>query len=51
METKRLLREIKILKELKHENVVSVKDILNPAPFKDFEEIYIITELMDSDLS
>jgi mitogen-activated protein kinase 1/3 len=51
METKRLLREIKLLKDLKHENIVSIKDILNPLPLKYFNEIYIVTELMDSDLN
>ena len=40
-----------MLKTLKHENIVSIKNILNPLPYKEFNDIYIVTELMESDLS
>jgi serine/threonine protein kinase len=49
-ETKRLLREIRLLKFFNHENIIKIKDLLNPVKIKSLEEIYIVTELMDSDL-
>lgn len=50
LETKRILREIKILKAIQHDNIISIKDILNPMPKEEINEIYIISELMDTDL-
>jgi mitogen-activated protein kinase 1/3 len=38
------------MKQLKHDNLVALKDILNPLPRKDFKDIYIVTDLMDADL-
>ena len=43
METKRLLREIRILKEIKHDNIIEIVDILNLVPKNYFESIYIVT--------
>ncbi len=50
METKRILREIMILKSLQHDNIIAIKDILNVCPREQFEEIYLVSESMDSDL-
>lgn len=50
METKRILREIKILRALEHDSIISIKNVLNPLPKKDLDEIYIVSELMDTDL-
>lgn len=47
---KRLLREIKIMKFFKHENVIEIKDILNPVSLNCFNDLYIVTDLMDADL-
>jgi mitogen-activated protein kinase 1/3 len=49
-ETKRLLREIRLLKFFNHDNIIKVKELLNPVKQKNLMEIYIVTELMDSDL-
>lgn len=49
-ETKRLLREIRLLKFCNHDNIIKIKDLLNPVKEKNLEELYIVTELMDSDL-
>ncbi|KAI2804809.1 hypothetical protein BLOT_003797, partial [Blomia tropicalis] len=48
--SKRVLREIKMLCFFKHENVLSALDILQPPVINYFQEIYVITELMQSDL-
>ncbi|XP_041349154.1 mitogen-activated protein kinase 7-like [Gigantopelta aegis] len=49
--TKRTYREIKILKHFKHDNIISIREILKPSePYKDFKEIYVVFDLMESDL-
>ncbi|KAL4435824.1 hypothetical protein ABPG74_015792 [Tetrahymena malaccensis] len=50
LETKRILREIKILKALEHDNIISIRDVLSPVPKEKLEDIYIISQLMDTDL-
>ena len=49
-DTKRTLREIRILRHFNHENVIRIKDILRPASLDKFEDVYIVSELMDTDL-
>ncbi|PVU96958.1 hypothetical protein BB559_002188 [Furculomyces boomerangus] len=46
----RTLREIKLLKLFEHENIISILDIIRPPSFRDFDEVYIIQELMETDL-
>ncbi|XP_015682776.1 serine/threonine-protein kinase NLK [Protobothrops mucrosquamatus] len=47
---KRVFRELKMLCFFKHDNVLSALDILQPPHIDYFEEIYVVTELMQSDL-
>ncbi|XP_013917362.1 PREDICTED: serine/threonine-protein kinase NLK2-like isoform X2 [Thamnophis sirtalis] len=47
---KRVFRELRMLCYFKHDNVLSALDILQPPQIDCFEEIYVITELMQSDL-
>jgi len=49
--TKRTLRELRILRHLQHENLVQIKSIFIPQTKDVFEEIYIISELMETDLA
>lgn len=49
--TKRTLRELRILRHLQHENLVQIKSIFIPQTKDAFEEIYIISELMETDLA
>jgi serine/threonine protein kinase len=49
-QVKRLLREIRLLKFLNHDNIIKISDLLNPVKLNNLEELYIVTELMDSDL-
>jgi len=49
IDCKRLLREIKILKHFRHDNVLGIKDILCP-PSKRWKDVYIVSELADTDL-
>lgn len=47
---KRVFREIRMLCTFKHDNVLSCLDILQPSSAHCFTELYVITELMQSDL-
>ncbi|CDK24603.1 unnamed protein product [Kuraishia capsulata CBS 1993] len=46
----RTLRELKLLKHFNHENIISILDIQMPYSFETFTEVYLIQELMDTDL-
>jgi serine/threonine protein kinase len=47
---KRILRELKILRVLKHQYVVELLDIIEPKDMDNFETVYIVLELAESDL-
>jgi serine/threonine protein kinase len=49
-DAKRILREIKLLRHFNHDNVVKLGDMVNPFSKKEFEDVYLVMELMDSDL-
>jgi len=46
---KRTLREIKLLRHFHHDNIISIKDIIQPQS-RNFNEVYVVSELMDTDL-
>lgn len=48
---KRTLREMKILRLLSHENVVQLKNVLNPGTVESFDEIYAVFECLETDLA
>lgn len=50
MDAKRTLREIKILRHFDHENVIGLRDVISPPLRREFTDVYIATELMDTDL-
>jgi mitogen-activated protein kinase 3 len=50
MDAKRTLREIKLLRHLDHENVIAIRDVIPPPLRREFSDVYIATELMDTDL-
>eukprot|EP00698_Gefionella_okellyi_P006885 TRINITY_DN1663_c0_g1_i2.p1 TRINITY_DN1663_c0_g1~~TRINITY_DN1663_c0_g1_i2.p1 ORF type:complete len:390 (+),score=74.59 TRINITY_DN1663_c0_g1_i2:132-1301(+) len=50
-DTKRLLREIKLQSYFKHENVLCIRDIMRPPSKDQFKDVYLVSELMDTDLS
>ena len=49
VDARRTLREVMLLRHLQHENVIAVRDILRP-PSPDFQDVYVVYELMDTDL-
>ncbi|KAG2670292.1 hypothetical protein I3843_14G077500 [Carya illinoinensis] len=50
MDAKRTLREIKLLRHFDHENVVGIRDVVPPPLRREFTDVYVATELMDTDL-
>lgn len=47
---KRTLREIKILRHMDHENILAIREVIPPPQRENFNDVYIVTELMDTDL-
>jgi len=50
IDAKRILREIKLLRHFDHENIISIMDILKPPSIAKYEDVYIISDLMETDL-
>lgn len=50
MDAKRTLREIKILRHFDHENIIALRDVVPPPLRREFSDVYVATELMDTDL-
>lgn len=50
IDAKRTLREIKLLRHMDHENIVAIRDIIRPPTRENFNDVYIVYELMDTDL-
>lgn len=48
---KRTLRELKILRLIQHENIINTKTIQLPRSREEFDEIYVVSELMETDLT
>lgn len=46
----RILREVKLLRLLKHPDIVQIKHILLPHSKKAYKDIYVIFELLETDL-
>mmetsp|Transcript_73924 Transcript_73924/g.209360 ORF Transcript_73924/g.209360 Transcript_73924/m.209360 type:complete len:375 (-) Transcript_73924:58-1182(-) len=49
LEGKRILREVRLLRSFRHENIIRIVDMYPPDD-PDFNDIYIVTDLMESDL-
>jgi serine/threonine protein kinase len=47
---KRTLRELKIMRLLQHENVLQIRHVVEPDPASEFQDIYLVLDLMDTDL-
>ncbi|XP_023533900.1 mitogen-activated protein kinase homolog NTF3-like [Cucurbita pepo subsp. pepo] len=49
-EALRTLREMKLLRHIKHENVIALKDVMMPVHRNSFKDVYLVYELMNTDL-
>lgn len=50
VDCKRILREITLLRRLRHPYVVELFDIIEPADTEKFDTLYVVLELAESDL-
>ncbi|XP_044144092.1 mitogen-activated protein kinase 14 isoform X3 [Bufo gargarizans] len=49
---KRTYRELRLLKHMKHENVIGLLDVFTPSKsFEEFNDVYLVTHLMGADLN
>ncbi|XP_075051770.1 mitogen-activated protein kinase 14 isoform X6 [Mixophyes fleayi] len=49
---KRTYRELRLLKHMKHENVIGLLDVFTPTKsFEEFNDVYLVTHLMGADLN
>ena len=51
MFTKRALRELRILRYLNHDNIIQIRDVYVSGGKTDFQDIYIVSEILDTDLA
>lgn len=51
-DAKRILREIKLLKHMQHDNIVQLVDMMPPSVqyLEDFRDVYLVADLMETDL-
>uniref|UniRef100_A0A7N0V0B9 Mitogen-activated protein kinase n=1 Tax=Kalanchoe fedtschenkoi TaxID=63787 RepID=A0A7N0V0B9_KALFE len=50
IDAKRTLREIKLLRHMDHENIIAIRDIIRPPVKENFSDVYIVYDLLDTDL-
>ncbi|KAI8466684.1 MAG: mitogen-activated protein kinase 8 [Monoraphidium minutum] len=51
VDAKRTLREVRLLSHLRHENVIGLRDMIPPpAGMASFKDVYLVYDLMDTDL-
>jgi len=50
VDAKRIVREIKLLKFFNQNNIINMVDVLKPPAPTGFDDIYIVTELMETDM-
>ncbi|KAK4790258.1 hypothetical protein SAY86_017562 [Trapa natans] len=48
---RRALREMMILRQLKHENLIELRDVMAPSLKTKFNDVYLVYELMDTNLT
>ncbi|OQS05585.1 mitogen-activated protein kinase [Thraustotheca clavata] len=50
IDAKRILRELSILRQLKHRNIVQIREILCPKDLTKFQTLFVVMEFLPSDL-
>lgn len=50
IDCKRILREINLLRKLKHPFIIQIIDIIEPKNAENFDTIYLVLRLSESDL-
>ncbi|OQR97640.1 mitogen-activated protein kinase [Thraustotheca clavata] len=47
---KQILREVRLMRHLCHENILSLMDLIPPPSYQDFRDVYMTVDLMEMDL-
>ena len=50
VDAKRILREVRLMRNFRHPNLVRLHDVMEPPYVEDFVDLYIVSDLMPSDL-
>eukprot|EP00465_Bigelowiella_longifila_P000688 CAMPEP_0185280744 /NCGR_PEP_ID=MMETSP1359-20130426/66324_1 /TAXON_ID=552665 /ORGANISM="Bigelowiella longifila, Strain CCMP242" /LENGTH=411 /DNA_ID=CAMNT_0027876081 /DNA_START=1133 /DNA_END=2370 /DNA_ORIENTATION=+ len=50
IDAKRILREVKLLRHLSHDNVCGLYDLIEPPNSSNFEDVYMVLPFMETDL-
>jgi len=50
VDAKRIVREIRLLRHFNHDNVIKVLDLFTPQPHNNFSDVYMVSDLMETDL-
>lgn len=50
LDAKRILREIRLLQHFQHDNIICIKNLVHPPSNEKFNDVYIVTDLMETDL-
>mmetsp|Transcript_19047 Transcript_19047/g.44461 ORF Transcript_19047/g.44461 Transcript_19047/m.44461 type:complete len:367 (+) Transcript_19047:105-1205(+) len=47
---RRVLRDVRLLRNLRHENILDLRQVLAPSPIGCLTDMYVVTELLEADL-
>jgi len=50
IDAKRIIREVKLLRHFKHDNVCGLYDLIDPPSMSNFDDVYMVLEYMETDL-
>jgi len=50
IDAKRAIREVKLLRQMKHDNIIALLDILPPVDLASFNDLYAVYQFMEMDL-
>lgn len=50
LDAKRILREIRLLQHFEHDNIICIQSLVHPPSHEEFKDVYIVTDLMETDL-
>ena len=49
-EAKKVLREVRLMRDFCHHNILSLREIVKPASADDFNDLYFVLDFMEGDL-
>mmetsp|Transcript_14576 Transcript_14576/g.43637 ORF Transcript_14576/g.43637 Transcript_14576/m.43637 type:complete len:442 (-) Transcript_14576:281-1606(-) len=49
-EAKKVLREIRLLRDFRHPNIITLRELIPPSSLETFEDMFVVTDFMEADL-